>query len=142
MRLKEAPNKQSVDEGRVLIRILVKVLLGVPRVCTQSHFKRVASIFRFDQLAQGLGKQPRRPSSIIKRNFPNGYVSQRKKIVYSPILMKFGMKVGHLTKFPGELCLVFIVGQSWLSANLGFESVRVCVSVCLSVVCLDRNRTL
>ena len=30
-----------------------------------------------------------------------------------------------------------IVGQSWLSANLGFGSVSVCLSVCLCVVCLS-----
>ena len=34
--------------------------------------------------------------------------------------------------------MIPIVCQSWLSADLGFGSVRVCVSV----VCLDRNRTL
>ncbi len=38
-----------------------------------------------------------------------------------------------------SLFLLIIIGQSWLSDNLGFGSDSVCV--CLSV-CHDRNRTL
>ena len=44
-------------------------------------------------------------SSIIKSNFPNGSVSQQKKIVYSPILTKFGMEVGLRTLTSGKILI-------------------------------------
>ncbi len=59
----------------------------------------------------------------------------------------YGLPLNTCTKalIQNNLLLELIVGQSWLSANLGFGSVSVCLSVSVCVcacVCLDRNRTL
>ncbi len=86
-KIKMAP---SVDKGCILIRILatISIYKGLKRIKHRAllsvydsrplpHFNEVALILRFDQLAQGLDKQPSSTATIQQICLPEEEVDGR-----------------------------------------------------------------